>query len=49
LANAGLEKIVLDGIPHQIVVNGLLSNLFILLDSLVVIAFDGGSVGDFEP
>jgi hypothetical protein len=49
MADAGLEEVLLDAVPHQVVVDGLLGDLLVVLDGFVVVAFEGGDVCDLEP
>jgi hypothetical protein len=49
VADARLEKVVLDAVFHKVVADGLLGNLLVFLDGLVVVALDGSHVGDLEP
>lgn len=49
VADAGLEEVVLDAVLHEVVADGLLGDLFVVFDGLVVITVDCGEVGDLEP
>lgn len=48
MANASFEEIVLDRPLQQIVIHGRLADFLVLLDRLVIVAFEGGQVGDLE-
>lgn len=48
VADASLEEIVLDRPLHQVVVDGRLADTLVLLNRLVVVALDGGQIGDLE-
>lgn len=49
MAYACSEEVVLDAVLHEVVVDGLLGDLFEVLDGFVVIAFHGGRIGNLEP
>lgn len=49
VADARLEEILLDAVAHQIVVNGLLRHLLVVLNGLLVFPIERGDVGYLEP
>lgn len=49
VAQPRLEEVLLDAVAHQVVVDGLLRHLLVLIDRLGVVAIEGGDVGYFEP
>lgn len=49
MANARLEKVVLDAVSHEVVANGLLGDLFEIGNCLVVITLGRGDIGYLKP
>lgn len=48
MADAGFEEVVFDRPFHEVVVDGGFGDFFVVFGRLVVVARDGGEVGDFE-
>lgn len=48
MAYAALQEVILHGPFHQVAVDGRLGDLFVVLNRFVVVALEGGEVGDFE-
>lgn len=48
MADTRLEEVLVDGVPHQAVVDGGAGDAFEQIDGLVVVAFEGGQIGDLE-
>jgi hypothetical protein len=49
VAYAGLQKVLLDRVSHQVVVDRRLRHLFVVLDRLVIVLFERGEIGGLEP
>ena len=48
MADTGLQKVVLDGPLHQAVVNRRSANPLVMLDGLVVVAFESRQIGHLQ-
>jgi hypothetical protein len=48
MAYAGLQEVILHGPFHQVAVDGRLGDLLVVLNPFIVVALEGGEVGDFE-
>ena len=48
VADAGFEEVIFDGPFHEVVGDAGLGDFFVVADGFVVVAFEGGEVGDFE-
>lgn len=49
VADACLEKVLLDAVAHEIAVDGLVRHLLVVVNGLLVLAVQGGNVGYLEP
>lgn len=48
MADTGLQEVVFDGPLHQVVVNRRPANSLVMLDGLVVVAFEGCQIGHLQ-
>jgi hypothetical protein len=48
MADSCFEQVVLDRELHQVVVDRVLANPFVVLDRLVVVAFESSKLGDLQ-